>query len=219
MRRTFFGVLWFASVALLPACSDDPISPPPPPPTPEQEIQPLTTRNAVLNNIEYAYGHRGIGIFPIDELLDDDFTFYLSTRDVNGGLPAQWSRIDELSLTRALFESNTAPIGPVARSLRFFLEFNDDTEWVEIVPQSAPTETWYAATVFYSFTVEMEPDNTFISVPGAKAEFVVREVATSSGNRWRLVAWRDLGGTLVRARQARAETDETTWGAIKALYN
>lgn len=214
MKAFLTSAILVAALALLPACEDDPVSVPPPPP-PTLEHQPLTSRRAILNNIEYAYKTRNGGV--IAELLDDDFVFYFTPSDVGGGIPSSWGREEEYETTNALFESNTwtFPAGPICRSIRVDLQYDDATEWAPIVPASAPTETWYTATVFYSYTFEMEPDNTYISQNGARSQFTVREV----GDEWRLVEWRDLGASIMmNATGSGAEVSETTWGSIKALY-
>jgi hypothetical protein len=201
-----------AALALLPACEDDPVTPPPVEPVLAR--QPLTSRAAILNNIEYAYKARRGDV--LHELLDDEFVFYFAPGDVGGEIPPSWGRTEEYETTNALFESNTwtAPAGPICRSIRVDLQFNAETEWAEVLPESAPGETWYTAEVFYSFTFEMEPDNTYIAQNGAKAEFTVRQV----GDEWRLVEWHDLGSTIVTASNGAEVNQSTSWGGIKALY-
>jgi hypothetical protein len=201
-----------AALALLPSCEDDPVTPPPVEPTLQR--QPLTSRKAVLNNIEVTYNNRRTDV--LDELLDPEFTFFV--HPANGGLPVMWSRVDELNASQRLILSNrqTAPIDPVARSIRFDLDLTD-LQWTSIVPSSAPGETWYSATVFYSFTIVVEPNSNYVAIIGAKAQLIVREIVTASGNEWRLVEWRDLGASMVTASNG-ASVIESTWGGIKALY-
>jgi len=69
----------------------------------------------------------------------------------------------------------------------------DDLAWVEVQPEDFPTETWYATTVFYTFTFEMEPNTTYIAQNGAKAQFTVRNTGTDQNPHWELVEFRDLG--------------------------
>lgn len=172
----------------------------------------LTTRKAVLNNIEFACNMRNIN--ALDELLDDNFTFFLHL--AGGGLPLQWGRVVELETSRALFESNVEPApDPVAVKIEFDLDL-DGLQWDPIVPQSAPTETWYATTIAYTFRIEMESDLTYVSIPGATATFVVREIETTAGPKWRLVEWRDRGDTVFAQRAV--STEMVTWGEIKSLY-
>ena len=216
MKALLTGLILLAALALLPACEDDPsfdcidcgwtFS--------QIERMPLTSRRAILNNIEYAYKTRRGDV--LGELLDDNFAFYFDPSDVGGEIPPFWGRDEEYETTRALFESNTVsvPLGPVCRSIRVDVQYNDGTEWAPVVPASAPTETWYTATVGYSYTFEMEPDNTYISQNGAQSQFTVRQV----GDEWRLVEWRDLGASMMNAIGSGAEVSETTWGSIKALY-
>jgi hypothetical protein len=201
---------------LLPACEDDPAQPQGSQNT--QAFQALTTREAVLHNLELAWSKRNAD--KIDELLDDDFAFYLSQSDVHNGLPPVWDRATEMAATADLLTSNTAPApsGPVCSRVSADIRFDDDLIWTEVpIPAAASGEVWYSTTVFYTFTFEMEPDDTYIAVPGAEAEFVVRRVATERGDRWRLVEWRDIGGDSPRLT-ATTGVKPTTWGAIKAIY-
>jgi hypothetical protein len=48
--------------------------------------------------------------------------------------------------------------------------------------------------VFYEFKFDMEPDDTYIAVPGARAQFTVRNTGTEDAPLWKLVEMRDLGG-------------------------
>ena len=209
--------LWIVSIllalAFVSACEDDPVGncadcggfPP--------EFLPLTSRKAVLNHLEHAYNTRRSD--AIGQLLDDNFTFFLATSDVGGGIPAQWSRADEMLTTMRLFDSNNATTGPIVRSIRMDILF-EEAEWTPVVPLSDPAKTWYATTVDYTFTVEMAPDQTYIAVPGAQAVFVVRDIDPSDATDWRLVEWRDLGGNVAATTSTGSES--RTWGAVKALY-
>jgi hypothetical protein len=211
-RRSFL----LCALLLLPACEDDPAAPEPG--TGESpRLLPLTTRNAILNNIEVAWNRRDE--VPIDELLDENYTFYFAPGDVGGDIPPQWSRATDLEATTRLFDSNQQPdppADPVCVSVKFDLQFDPTTiTWVEIpAPVTAFGEVWYTTTVFYNFTLEVEPDVTLIPQNGAKAQFTVR----SLGNEWRLVEIRDLGGD-TRSVSSVAGVAENTWGAIKSLYD
>jgi hypothetical protein len=194
MRR--FALL-LLTLALVPACEDDKLVPPVDDGggTPSLARHDLSEKWHVLNNIEFAYARRRVDVY--DELLNSDFTFFFAAGDVGGEIPAQWDRVDELSATARLFNSNTQsepPSDPVCRSIRMALQFDKDTmQWVEVAPEDYPTEMWYMTTVFYTFTFEMEPDNTYIAHPGAKAEFTVRNTGTDQDPHWELVGFRDLG--------------------------
>ena len=82
--------------------------------------------------------------------------------------------------------------------------------WVEIVPEEFPSEKWYVTTVSYDCVFELVPNTTYITAPGAKAQFTVR----AGGDQWRLVEWRDLGS----AASEMAFGSEIAWGAVKLLY-
>jgi hypothetical protein len=208
------AVFVLSALALVTACEDDPAQPA----GDSSPYLPLTTRDAVLNNLEVAWDNRAPS--KIDELLDDNFMFYFSPGDVYDGLPVDWSRTAEMAATNALFKSNTIPIlnAPVCTSILLDLVL-DGVTWDPIAPPAAALgEAWYTATVNYDFTFKIQPDLTYNSVPDAKVQLTVREVAVGEGTEWRLVEWRDLGNDLVANRQA-AGTGEKTWGGIKALYD
>lgn len=207
MRR----VLVLAMLAL--ACDDPegPIIIPPP------EYPPLTTRTAVLHNLELAYNRRNIT--KLDELLDENFTFFLSEGDVQNGLPPQWTRETELQASTHLFSRNrdteVPPRWPLCTDIQLDLLIEANLQWIEL---PAPGETWYSTTVFYDFLIEVEPDTRFLPISGAKSQFIVRNVGTDDAPQWRLVEWHDLGSGILAAARAGAETEETTWGSVKALY-
>jgi hypothetical protein len=184
------AVLALSTLALVAACEDDPTTPIIP--NGEHTLLPLTSRVAVLNNIEYAYDNRKIEVY--DELLDLNFTFFFSEGDVDWGLPVQWPRTDELGATNDLFISNTqpVPVGPECQSIRMDLVL-ENLQWVEIIPEDYPGEVWYTTLVNYDFTFKMAPDDTYNSEPGAKGQFTVRNIGTVEAPLWKLMEWRDLG--------------------------
>lgn len=203
MKRVFLPLLLGGALTVA-ACEDDPSAPEPPP-----SYQSLTTRAAVVSNLEIAWNNRqankAIG------LMDEDFTFYFSPSDVNGGLPLSWSLEDEVPAMYDLFISNQAPLPgyPICRSVRVDFMY-DELVWVEA--PGTGSEVWYSTTVPYTFTVELEPKTTYIAHNGSKAQLVVRQV----GEEWRLVEWRDLSPTLATTQTS--GVNEASWGAIKYLY-
>jgi hypothetical protein len=218
MRSVVCGVVLLAALALVPACEDDPVRDDCADcEFPLQILMPLTSREAVLNNIEYAYDNRVISAY--DDLIDLNFTFFFSGGDVDGGLPLQWPRTDELGATNDLFISNSQPVpmGPRCQSIRLDLTL-ENLQWVEIMPEDYPEEVWYMTAVNYEFTFKMYPDDTYSSEPGAKGQFTVRNVGTETAPQWRLVEWRDLGNSLLASSRTVMSTQESTWGGVKALY-
>jgi hypothetical protein len=191
------GLLVF-SVATSSCLLDPKEGPGDPPPVQNLKRENLSQKWHVLNNIEYAYQKRDRSVY--DELIGQDFTFFFAPGDVGGNIPEQWGRVDEVDATGRLFASNNQagdpPPDPVCRSIRLDLQYDKDTmQWVEIIPEDFPDEVWYTATVFYTFTFEVDPDITFIPQNGARAEFTIRNAGTTEAPRWELVAFRDLGGT------------------------
>ncbi|HXV14715.1 MAG TPA: hypothetical protein VEC56_10975 [Candidatus Krumholzibacteria bacterium] len=185
-----------AMALFLSSCLLDPDEDPPgDDPPPALELKPLTEKWHVLNNIEYAYSRRVKSAY--EELLNEDFTFFFAPGDVGGEIPATWDRNEEFGATGRLFDSNgqpEPPADPVCRSIRLDLQYDpDQIQWVEKIPENFPAETWYYTTVFYTFTFEMLPSDTYIAQPGAKAEFAVRNAGTEQDPHWELVEFRDLG--------------------------
>src|SRR5689334_25282717 len=90
LKRSFLLGLVALLVAALSSCIFDP-SPKDggtkPPPTVYKRL-PLTSKSAVLNNIEFAYNKRNMDAYS--ELLDDNFTFFYTEADAGGTVPVQW---------------------------------------------------------------------------------------------------------------------------------
>jgi hypothetical protein len=98
------------------------------------------------------------------------------------------------------------------------VKFEMGVQWVEVLPSSAPTETWFTTTVFYDFTIQFEDDITLFALPGAKAQFTVRNTGTEEAPQWRLVEWRDIGAGVMTFAAQPTSVEESTWGKVKALY-
>ncbi len=172
-------------------------------------------REEVLADLEASYNRRNATRFG--ELLDDNFTFFFAPGDVGGNIPEQWGRDNELRVTLKLFDQNlNEPPYPTCRYIRMDLKLESGVQWVAVIPEDFPGETWHTATVLYDFTFEMVPDQTYSEVPGALAQFTVRNDGTDSAPQWSLVEWRDLGSSATA--QAAIGTESTTWGGVKALY-
>ena len=108
MKRCLWMLAVVAAIAMLSSCDNsvdecrdccDPC-----PPHNDQELKDLTQKDDVLNNIELAYNKRRIEWY--NGVLDQNFTFFLSTGDVNGGLPASWNRADEVDVNTKLLDKN-----------------------------------------------------------------------------------------------------------------
>jgi len=160
----------------------------PGPSGPTQKYEPLTERNSVLNNLELAYKERNINEY--DRVLDENFTFFFADGDVsNGNTPEQWSREAEVGATRNMFDENFPGTNPIVR-IELDLQFKNAV-WVEITPDEAPTETWFTATVPYTFTIDALPDQTWITQGVPTAQYTVRPQGTTP-ETYKLVQWRDL---------------------------
>jgi len=188
------------------ACGgDDPVAPTPKIPEP-------STPGGVLTKIESAYNKRRIDWY--NGVLDQNFTFYLAPGDVVGNMPDSWNRADEIDLNTRLFDRNYTTLP--CQSIYMDIRLEDGLSWVELTPESAPTETWYQITLYYDFKFDISP-NTFIPNTGSKAVFTVRNAGTDEAPHWQLVEMRDLGGDpLINATAA--GTEPTTWGGVKVMY-
>lgn len=193
------------------ACEDDdPVAV-----VPDSDFQNLTTRGAVLNNIEVANNKRNL--VKYEELLDDNFTFFLAAGDVGGGLPPSWARADEVALHTNLFDPNFD--SPRCTGIEMNLVLENGVIWAEITtPPSAPSETWYTTTVFYNFKFLVEPDTQYISLPASKAQFTVRNAGTEDAPRWQLVEMHDLSDESSFAENSAVVTEQSTWGQVKAIF-
>lgn len=175
-------------VASVSACIFDPEKDTPKPVSP---IFDLTKREHVLYNIEKAYNDRKINYY--NGLLDQNFTFFLSPGDVNGGLPESWNRADEIDVNTKLFDKNYTDLP--CQKIFMDIRTEDGISWIEISPASAPTEKWYQTTLYYDFRFDISP-NTYIPNSGSKAVFTVRDAGPHGeyAHHWQLVEFRDLGG-------------------------
>jgi len=186
------------------------------PPGPDPPLKNLTQPEDVLVNVEAAYNKRRIDWY--NGALDQNFTFFLSTGDVNNGLPASWNRADEVDINTGLFDPNNTTLP--CQSVFMDIRTEDGFSWIEVTPESAPAETWYQATLFYDFKFEISP-NTYIPLTGVKAVFTVRDAGKFGeyDHHWQLVEMRDLGdATMASERMSSAATEGTTWGQVKSLY-
>jgi hypothetical protein len=100
--------------------------------------------------------------------------------------------------------------------MHFDVQFKEGVEWTSFTPGGFPSETWYSAEVDYSFTIEVDPDYTFISEPGTTAQFTVRNVGSDAAPHYQLVECRDRGATMSIAQAS--EIEPNTWGRIKAIF-
>ena len=217
MKSMLVLIVLGAALAIVPACGDDDPTAPVRTPVP---WPPVSGKWQVLRTMELAISRRNLQRY--EELLDDNFTFYLANSDVLGGLPESWDREIEIHANANLFstEQPPAPMKHVL-SLHMDIQWEDDrgkpnVAWIELTPPNS-SETWYTTTVFFNFQVDVEGDLTYISNPGTQAQFTVRNAGTEEGPVWKLVEMRDLGSSSGPATTSRS-TEPATWGGIKAGY-
>ena len=227
MRNTWLlPVLVMLVAAPMFSCNhDDPFVDPPP----KSGYKPLNgPRDNVLFNLQKIYNERDIDRY--DELLDDNFVFYFSGYDVEGGLVVNpiWSRASDFCATKNMFDPNFSKpdVGPVG-NIQLALSYpTGDDKWTPITPPENHVtyagETWYEKVVTYCLTVTAG-DQQFIGCD-LNASIVVRK-ATVEGfpnTIWRIVVWRDDTGArlgvppVYHPRTGLSEV--TTWGKMKTLY-
>ena len=210
MKRSLFTLLLVAVVALV-ACGDDnPVGHNPPPP----DFPEISQKALVLNNFEQAYNKRRIDKY--EQLLDENFTFYLAASDVGGNVPASWDRAVEISANANLLASDPPGDLPRVTGILMDLRWEESLAWFEMVTPS--DEKWYRATVVYAFQFEVEPDVAYINGLGSRAMFTVRNAGTDEAPQWRLVEMRDLGSPSSARATSVASAEQATIGKIKVMY-
>lgn len=171
----------------------------------------LSSREDVLQLMEAAYDGRNADYY--DALLDSNFHFYFTEGDAAVGMPQLWDRATELTTVSSLLNEY-----PSHRSLYLDIRAEEGIVWTEFNPVSAPTETWYSATVYYDFRIDVDP-NVYVPLPGSRAVFTVRDAgpAGNYAHHWQLVEMHDLGDLSMNATSSSA-TQPVTWGYVKALF-
>jgi hypothetical protein len=172
----------------------------------------------VLNNLEQAYNRRRIDKY--DPVLDENFMFFLTNADVGGGLPEQWGRTVEMNANTNLFQYDPPDPLPRCETIDLDIRWEDSEGSSSVTWEEIPgpgVEKWYTTTVFYDFQFRVEPDTYYISNPGAKAQFTIRNAGTDEVPNWKLVEMRDLGALELVAPSS-GGTEQSTWGEVKALY-
>lgn len=212
--KPILAIILLVLLAGLLACGEDGDEPGVIKVVPEPPIN--YTREGVLAGIERACNQRNIARY--EALLDDNFTFYLTDADVLGGLPETWTRADEIQLSENMFSTTPPPGMPRCRSMKLDIQWESNLTWIEASSPEAD-ETWYVATLFVYFEIDVDPDITFISNTGTKATFTVRNAGTDTTPDWRLVELQDLGGPSGPSLSAAlAGVEPSTWGHVKSLF-
>lgn len=175
----------------------------------------LEGKDDVPYNLELAYNERNLDQFA--KLLADDFVFVFSKADYNNGVVEfpEWSRVAEVDATGRMFDRN---LDAPKRVLSIYLKINDNGgEWTPDPPGEAhPDETWYIKVIDYDLVIKTA-DHWEHRALDLKARFTIRQDPDSA--RWQVVLWRDDVDAKVALSPGGAAVEETTWGAIKALYD
>ncbi len=128
-----------------------------------------------------------------ENLLDEDFTFYFDSGDVDHGLPPFWGYVDEAAAYTGLFDT----VG--AGNISVWLDLSGVTE-----PEGG-AETYQVQEISYLVRVIIGKDMY-------KAEgFLDMQLEKIDGD-WVITKWWDRASFLLLG------ITETTWGAIKADF-
>ena len=154
-------------------------------------VKPNLTKQAdVLAYVELAYNKRNLSRY--EEVLDEDFTFFPSSYDVQRrGFPQSWGRTEEVDFHAKLFDPNYGGTRRV-KSLHLDLPDGSNIQW-ESFDSPIPGETWYRTTVSYEYSIEITPYTVRANSPGTQATFVIRNAGTEEAPHWQLVEMYDLG--------------------------
>ena len=197
MKRTVVLALAGTVLLGLNSCILDPKEDKPkdPPASQYKCLEVTCPRDNVLNNLQSAYNDRNISRY--DELLDADFIFYFSERDVDS--PGSWSRAAEINANKNMFDPNYSsptqePVQDIDLSLVYPL---GDDQWTQVTPDDQikyPGEMWYRKIVTYNLTVQL-PGNFQYVGRNKQAQFTVRAATADSKQIWQIVVWQDDTGT------------------------
>lgn len=188
-KRTALIVAGLIVVAGLNAsCIFDPektpgdVEPPPPP-----SYKNLTVKDDVLFNLELLFPQ--LDYTEYNRLLDDeDYVFFFGGND--GGNFTELTKQQELQTMRNMADDTRED---AILGIDLSLDYAEG-EWTAIIPQDPEyaDETWYQKTVTYNFSIQAQPDNTYIA-DGIKAQFTIRQGKDLDGTTdiWRIIRWRD----------------------------
>jgi hypothetical protein len=208
-----------AGAALFAGCSDDPTIPSRSKPSPFAN---LTEIWHPLNNLEEAYRHREIAHYCAT--LDSTYyTFFFSPADFSSGQTDEfWTYDEDTQAAERMFDPQLPDLSIRAVAFEFDLIFNKDSiVWSEIMPGNPPNETWYTATMGYSFYIKLgDGVREYVQPPGASATITVRK--DPDDDLWRIVQVYDIPGLAWNGRSIRQLVERavegTSLGQIKALY-
>jgi len=210
-----------AGAALFAGCSEDPTTPPKPKPTPSP-YENLTEQWHPLNNLEVAYGQRDIAHYRA--ALDSAYyTFFFSAADYSSGKTDEfWTYDTDTWAAERMLDLQLPDLNIRAVILEVDLVFDKDAlTWNPVQPDSAPSETWHATTVGYTYFIALgDGVRAFIQAPGASVTITVRQ--DPDDGKWRIAEITDMPRTTQNApsiRQlAQRRAEESSFGQIKALY-
>jgi hypothetical protein len=195
-QRILLTIICIGMMSVFAGCFLDPDAPPEAPPVVPEVYEDQTVRWHVLHNLELSYSERNEAAYA--KLLDettDVFQFFFTDGDINDPAeptPVSWGFDDELRSARNMFDENYTGDNAIT-GIDLDLNFDkDNVQWVEVVDDAFPTETWYQTIVPYDYTINATPDWTWITFGNSRAEFTVRQDPVSG--LWKLARWRDLGG-------------------------
>lgn len=182
----------------------------------------LNTPDDLIDQLRIAWEERDAS--AIAPLLADDFTFHLSSNDIDfWGLPAQWSRTEELSCCRNIFAGNPGSRPgskfqpPVDNRFTFGMTLKPvEQDWALTTRLDAP----FAGALVrrYDHLMLVQYVTTDFDFVGSRNEFYVVEktVTQTDGTqarRYEIAAWRDLGNPNPALRHG-----TISWGFFKSVF-
>ena len=151
-----------------------------------------------------------------DNLLAENFVFYLSRADVDEGEPGLWDRAREIRAAESIFGMQSSPPQLTVESIEF-TRWEVNNPWMgEIVdPTFADADLVAIYTVELMATIAGSPER----IKGNQRLYLKRQEIDVDGE-WttvfRLRAWEDLGINVNRPAQ---RSDEAiSWGLFKSLF-
>ncbi len=173
-----------------------------------------TTPSEWLEAFETAWQQRDGQAY--EDLLHPFFVFTLATADAAAmGLGPDWDRATELEAFAGLFSDSTAT-GPAAEFFQI-VEIDLDGRWTEDLAPDVTPEADLRAQLALRATVDLGSGTS--TVVGRQVFHLARGTATVDGrevDRYRLVAWEDLGAPVSRRSASRVD-DSFSWTVLKSF--
>lgn len=207
--RVRFCVALLVLGGLVLGCSDDKKK------TEDPEPDPFMKQTSIANclfNLKLAYTQRNVAKFS--NLLDEQYMYVFDPRDVGPRIPESWVRADEIVSATNLLDSLQNADGYICQSIS--LNFLPGSDVVSEIESSWRKVILTQITLLVDTRHKDNGDPLRYQVIGDQADihFIqTAETDPSSGLKvWKIVYWVD------KPIGAKARTEPTTWGQIKANW-